>query len=172
MTIFKSIQDLFYTNMKKVKKVGFSDFNQIIIVENYKDCNKHYNYDINFDSVYETRTYIQYLLHCNNKCISIETEKCILEMYDKYYKAKNTLGLESKQFNLRHLLYKILELLDIHESDFKRVTGINIVERHDLIWKQICNELDWKFIPETTDLSHHFDKKNNHNNFTIHDRDW
>ena len=85
---------------------------------------------------------------------NIELEEQLKVMFDKiqdpFEKHSQIINSKRKNFlNYNYVLYKMCELLNKNSflPFFPLLKSREKLYEHDLIWKGICNELKWKFIP-------------------------
>lgn len=77
-------------------------------------------------------------------------EVIIMEDYDLSQKIFERIKNERKScLNSQYRLFKHLQRLGhpCSDIDFKIITTRDIIEYHECVWRQICDELHWEFIP-------------------------
>lgn len=77
-------------------------------------------------------------------------EDIIMEDYDLSQRIFERIKNDRKScLNSQYRLFKHLQRLghSCTEADFKIITTRDIIEYHESIWRQICEELEWDFIP-------------------------
>jgi len=120
-----------YTNIKKqdmycmLQELGYPNYYEDINLILYK-FNKTPLPDL---SSYEEKLKINYMLGEN--------------IYEKIKTDRKS------SLNIQYLLFKHLEKLKYpcNKDDFKIIETREILIGYDQIWKQICDKLDWEFIP-------------------------
>jgi hypothetical protein len=107
-------------------------------------------FDINRSAYYEDVNLIGHIYWGWTLPDVSDLESIIMEDYDLSQHIFERIKKDRKScLNSQYRLFKHLQRLghSCSESDFKIITTRDIIEYHELIWRQICEELHWDFIP-------------------------
>lgn len=80
-----------------------------------------------------------------------ETVNKMIDMFGKIEKIYSKYSTGINFFSSTYLIGKLLEILDkkqfIKYYDLTCIKSTNIIKKHDEVFKKICEELNWQFIP-------------------------
>jgi hypothetical protein len=109
-----------------------------------RNYNKHYEHSIHIIHRINGIPPLQISLHIQNKFKSM-----FQEMQEPFEKHKHLISGRKNFLSYSYVLFKFCELLELDEYKkyFKLLKSHEKLQQNDLVFKQICKDLNWEFIP-------------------------
>ena len=137
-----------YTNiLKELKKNKNIDMNDLTIKQMREILKK-----LKYNKYYENINTIITVITGNNTCIiTRENEDVLRNMFKEIQLPfmKHCPSSRKNFLSYSYVLYKFCELLELNEllKVFSLLKSREKLQQQDMIWKNICKELQWEFIP-------------------------
>jgi len=127
-------------------KCGKVDLNKETKIKyGFADRNTFFSYVNRYDRYKSFCKYIE-----NKSALPNSLKKPLKKLFLKIQKPFKKICIDRKKFIMRnYVIIKLLQLLneDTYIQYFKYPTTKITIKNYDSIWKEICTDLKWKFIP-------------------------